>query len=244
MSALPNQPPDQNYYRRLAEAYRARTEDRPVEPPPNAREWLPPFPAFDLDPEEHGDFAPDVLLAGEDQTQFARYRKAFFDRWQPADGVEALSVERLAVINWTLLRCKRIEQGLLLHHLHDIAYNQTYFGRYYPALSAPFAEDRSPKPRRSSLHYDPRWMEEIYKKLDEEPEPCKIEAARRHIQSEFDYDFCPPIPNRVLGWTFEHDNRHKNALLRLAQYEQLLEKSREREQKHLETLRKTRPQAA
>ena len=68
----------------------------------------------------HGLRAKAVVLPSESQEEFAALREAYFERFQPADAVEAGLVESLAAARWRLLRVATIETHLLASEMEDV----------------------------------------------------------------------------------------------------------------------------
>ena len=63
---------------------------------------------------KHGLFAKAILLPGESRAEFDRLANQLHDRFQPADFLEAMLVQRMVIAQWRLIRVWAFEQAGML----------------------------------------------------------------------------------------------------------------------------------
>lgn len=63
---------------------------------------------------KHGLFAQAILLPGESRAEFERLSSQLHDRFQPADFLEAMLVQRMVLAQWRLIRVWAFEQAGML----------------------------------------------------------------------------------------------------------------------------------
>ena len=68
----------------------------------------------------HGLTAAQVVMADEDPEDFSLLRDQLMNEWGPTGATELCLVERIAVINWRLLRAARFEVAVLNARQADI----------------------------------------------------------------------------------------------------------------------------